>query len=137
VRAHLGKLLSDGRGGVHGVAVLACAPGEHHDVGLLMLAVMLRADGWRVEFLGADTPIDAALTFAEDVGASILCISAARSESVDLLRASLAASAPSSGATLVIGGSAVTPETARKLRATYVDGPLDLAVARLRTFATA
>lgn len=26
VRAHLGKLLSDGRGGVHGVTVLACAP---------------------------------------------------------------------------------------------------------------
>ena len=35
VRSHLGRLLSDGRGGVHGVAVLACAPGERHDVGLL------------------------------------------------------------------------------------------------------
>ena len=27
VRAHLGKLLADARGGVHGIAVLACAPG--------------------------------------------------------------------------------------------------------------
>ena len=61
VRAHLGKLISEGQGGVRGSAVLACAPGEHHDVGLLMLAVMLRADGWRVEFLGADTPVDAAV----------------------------------------------------------------------------
>ena len=54
---------------MRGSAVLACAPGEHHDIGLLMLAVMLRADGWRVEFLGADTPVDAAVAFAERIGA--------------------------------------------------------------------
>lgn len=137
VRAHLGKLLSDGRGGVHGVTVLACAPGEQHDIGLLMLAVMLRADGWRVEFLGADTPVETALSFAKDVGASMVCISAARPESVDLLRASLAAMVPSPGATLVIGGAAVTPELARELRATYADGKLDVAVSRLRKLATA
>ena len=60
VRARLGNLISDGRGSAHGVAVLACGPGEQHDLGLLMLAVMLRADGWRVEFLGADTPVASA-----------------------------------------------------------------------------
>lgn len=136
VRAHLGKLLSDGRGGVHGVTVLACAPGEQHDIGLLMLAVVLRADGWRVEFLGADTPVEAALAFAKDVGASMVCISASRPESVDLLRASLFAMA-SPAATLVIGGAAVTPELARELRATYADGKLDVAVSRLRKLATA
>ena len=85
MRAHLGKLISDGRGSVHGVAVLACAPGEQHDIGLLMLAVMLRADGWRVEFLGADTPFESADAFAERIGATILCISAARSESLEAL----------------------------------------------------
>ena len=136
VRAHLGKLLSDGRGGVHGVTVLACGPGEQHDIGLLMLAVMLRADGWRVEFLGADTPVETTLSFAEDIGASMVCISAARTESVDLLRASLSAMA-SPAATLVIGGAAVTPELARGLRATYADGKLDVAVSRLRKLATA
>jgi methanogenic corrinoid protein MtbC1 len=135
VRAHLGKLLSDGRGGVHGVAVLACAPGEHHDIGLLMLAVMLRADGWRVEFLGADTPVEPALTFAENIGASMLCISAARTESVELLRAALTTTPVPAGATLVIGGAAVTPGIARELRATYADRKLDLAVARLRKLA--
>jgi methanogenic corrinoid protein MtbC1 len=135
VRAHLGKLLSDARGGVNGVAVLACAPGEQHDVGLLMLAVMLRADGWRVEFLGADTPVETALTFAEDVGASVLCISAARTESVDQLRASLSSTAQPRRATLVIGGAAVTPEIARELRGTFADGTLHLAVARLRKLA--
>src|SRR4051794_11278496 len=89
VRAHLGRLMSEGRGGVRGSAVLACAPGEHHDIGLLMLAVMLRADGWRVEYLGADTPVDAAVAFAERIGAGMLCLSASRAESVELLRQAL------------------------------------------------
>ena len=91
VRAHLDKLIADGRGDVHGIAVLACAPGEHHDIGLLMLAVVLRADGWRVEFLGADTPVDTAVAFAERVGATILCFSAARDETAEALRESLVA----------------------------------------------
>jgi len=137
VRAHLGKLLSDGRGGVHGVAVLACAPGEQHDIGLLMLAVMLRADGWRVEFLGVDTPIDTAIAFADRIGATMLCISAARRESLDLLRTALRSLTPPPTATLVIGGAATDPETALDLRAIYADGRLDLAVARLRKLATA
>jgi methanogenic corrinoid protein MtbC1 len=136
VRAHLGKLISDGRGGVHGVAVLACAPGERHDVGLLMLAVMLRADGWRVEFLGADTPVAEAISVADAVGATMLCLSASRAESLESLRTALAAVSPPDGFALVIGGAAVTPEVARELRATYANGELDLAVARLRKLAT-
>ena len=136
VRAHLGKLLSDCRGAVHGVAVLACAPGEQHDIGLLMLAVMLRADGWRAEFLGADTPVEAALGFAEEIGATMLCFSAARDESVEVLRRALTAATVPCSATLVLGGAAVTAETARELRATYADGSLDAAVARLRMLAT-
>src|SRR5262249_36607357 len=45
VRAALQRLLVDMRGNVRGLAVLACAPGERHEIGLLMLAVLLRADG--------------------------------------------------------------------------------------------
>ena len=137
VRAHLGKLLSDGRGGVRGVAVLACAPGEQHDIGLLMLAVMLRADGWRVELLGVDTPIDTTIAFADRIGATILCISATLSESVDLLRLALAPDNPRPRAALVVGGAAIDPETARELQAVYVKGELVRAVARLRELAAA
>jgi methanogenic corrinoid protein MtbC1 len=136
VRAHLGKLISEGRGGVRGSAVLACAPGEHHDIGLLMLAVTLRADGWRVEFLGADTPVDAAVAFAERIGAGMLCLSASRTESVDVLRDALGAVEPSGLIVIVVGGAAITPEIAGELEATYADARLDLAVERLRTYAT-
>ena len=136
VRAHLGKLISEGQGGVRGSAVLACAPGEHHDIGLLMLAVMLRADGWRVEFLGADTPVDAAGAFAERIGASMLCLSASRPESVDTLRRTLPGLEPPRLPMIVVGGAAMTPEIAAELEATYADEQLDVAVERLRAVTT-
>src|ERR687898_537560 len=57
LRARLDQLAADPHGAVRGTAVLACAPGERHDLGLLMLAVLLGAEGWHVEYLGADMPV--------------------------------------------------------------------------------
>ena len=45
-----------GRGGGP-LALLACAPGEQHDISLLAFGLVLRSHGWRILFLGADTPI--------------------------------------------------------------------------------
>ena len=56
--------------------MLACAPGEQHEVGLLALAVLLQADGWLAIYLGADTPLDAAVTTAIRADAELLCLSA-------------------------------------------------------------
>jgi DNA-binding transcriptional MerR regulator len=39
-------------------AVLACMPGEQHDLGLIAFGLGLRDRGWRVTFLGPDTPLD-------------------------------------------------------------------------------
>ena len=132
VRAHLDKLVSGGRGDIHGVALLACGPGEFHDIGLLMLAVMLRADGWRVEYLGANTPVDEAIAFGDAIGAEILCFSAARPEAVEALREELGSRKPATGLTIVVGGAAMTASIAKQLGATYVNGTLDAAVTRLR-----
>jgi MerR family transcriptional regulator, light-induced transcriptional regulator len=38
--------------------MVGCAPAEQHEIGSLILAILLRARGYRVEFLGADIPID-------------------------------------------------------------------------------
>ncbi len=38
-------------------AVLACPPGERHDLALLCLGVLLGTTGWQIRFLGADTPM--------------------------------------------------------------------------------
>jgi MerR family transcriptional regulator, light-induced transcriptional regulator len=56
-----GRLLSIARGWDRGVgprAVLACAPEEHHELALIMFGIALRAQGWRVTYLGADTPVE-------------------------------------------------------------------------------
>jgi MerR family transcriptional regulator, light-induced transcriptional regulator len=39
------------------LAILACAPGERHDIGLIAFGLVLRSHGWRILFLGADTPL--------------------------------------------------------------------------------
>ena len=51
----LGRNWGAGRGPL---AVLACPPGELHDLGLIAFGLVLRERGWRVALLGADTPID-------------------------------------------------------------------------------
>ena len=48
--AHLGV-------GTGPVAVLACPPGEFHDIVLLSFGVLLGRAGWRIRYLGPDTPI--------------------------------------------------------------------------------
>jgi DNA-binding transcriptional MerR regulator/methylmalonyl-CoA mutase cobalamin-binding subunit len=48
-------LSGDSRTGA--TAVVACAPLEQHELGPLILAVMLRRAGYRVFYLGANTPV--------------------------------------------------------------------------------
>lgn len=50
----LARLWGRGRGPL---ALLACPPGERHDISLLAFGLLLRSHGWRILFLGADTPI--------------------------------------------------------------------------------
>jgi MerR family transcriptional regulator, light-induced transcriptional regulator len=55
-----GRLLSLARlwgRGSGPLALLACAPGEQHDISLLAFGLILRSHGWRILFLGADTPL--------------------------------------------------------------------------------
>lgn len=57
LRGRLLALARDwGRGrGPH--ALLACVPGDQHDLGLICFGLTLRAHGWRITYLGADTPL--------------------------------------------------------------------------------
>jgi DNA-binding transcriptional MerR regulator/methylmalonyl-CoA mutase cobalamin-binding subunit len=55
-----GRLLGLARGWGRGLGpriVLACAPGEQHDLGLIAFGLALRSRGWRIVYLGADTPV--------------------------------------------------------------------------------
>jgi MerR family transcriptional regulator, light-induced transcriptional regulator len=63
-----GRLLGLARGWDQGSgprALLACAPGELHDLSLIVFGLALRRHGWRITYLGADTPL---ATVAETAG---------------------------------------------------------------------
>lgn len=50
--------LSRGWGQGHGpIAVLACPPGELHDLPLMIFGVALSNQGWRIRYLGQDIPL--------------------------------------------------------------------------------
>ena len=63
-----------GRGGGP-LALLACAPGEQHDITLLAFGLVLRSHGWRILYLGADTPIETVTRAAETTAPTVAVVS--------------------------------------------------------------
>jgi len=55
-------------------AVLACAPGDQHMLALAGLGVSLRDRGWRITFLGADTPVAMITRAAESLHPQLVVI---------------------------------------------------------------
>ena len=58
------------------VVLFACLEGEHHEVGLLMLAVMVRFNGLRTIYLGQDVPESALLRTLEDAQPQVAALNA-------------------------------------------------------------
>jgi methanogenic corrinoid protein MtbC1 len=54
---------------------LVCAEGEWHTTPARMAAVLARADGWRVQFLGASTPADHLRTTLASLSPQVLAVS--------------------------------------------------------------
>ena len=74
-----GRLLGLARGWDQGGgprAVLACPPGELHDLGLMSFGLALFRQGWRITFLGSDTPINTVEGAARTLPADMIVISA-------------------------------------------------------------
>jgi len=58
IEARLLSLAAGWDDGTGPVALLACPAGEQHTLGLLAFGLALRRRGWRIAYLGADTPAD-------------------------------------------------------------------------------
>lgn len=65
--------------------VVACAPGDQHELGALMLAVLLRRQGYRVYYIGANTPVADLVLMAKQMKPLSIMISASTTESVERL----------------------------------------------------
>jgi methanogenic corrinoid protein MtbC1 len=44
--------------------LVGCGPDEQHEIGALMIAALLRSEGYRVEYLGPDVPVDDLIDYA-------------------------------------------------------------------------
>jgi DNA-binding transcriptional MerR regulator len=74
-----GRLLGLARGWGNGLGprvVLAGAPGEQHDLGLIAFGLALRGRGWRVTFLGQDTPLQEVAGVARALDPALVVVTA-------------------------------------------------------------
>jgi methanogenic corrinoid protein MtbC1 len=65
---------------------VGCAPSEHHEVGALIFAVMLRQRGFNVVYLGQDMPVEDIVKAAEHEHPAMVCLSANDASTALLLR---------------------------------------------------
>ena len=101
--------------------IVACAPLERHELGALILSLMLRRAGYRVYFLGADTPLEDLRELAARIHPVAVMISAATAGALEQLldkSGYLQGLAPH----LLFGGGAFNerPEVAATLGGSYL-----------------
>ncbi len=108
--------------GVGPPAILACPPGELHELGLLCFGLALRERGWRIIYLGADTPLGEITASLPEVSPAIVVLAAVTPQrfldSADEVRV-LAARAR-----VGLGGSGASPALAHSLGAESLAGGL-------------
>ncbi len=66
--------------------LIGCAPLEQHELGSLMLAVLLRSEGYRVEYLGPDIPIEDLIDYASYNAPTMIILSASLEDAAYGLR---------------------------------------------------
>lgn len=111
------------------VAVLAAPSGEHHDLALLGLAALMTRAGWRLRYLGADTPSADILSAAE--GACLVVLSATVEQR--LLEAAPPLEGLADRVILAVGGPGATERAAKSLNAVRLPSRLGEAAAQLST----
>ena len=60
--------------------LVGCAPNESHEIGSLMMAVLLRSQGYRIEYLGPDIPVNDMVEYAGDEKPDLIIITATSRE---------------------------------------------------------
>jgi MerR family transcriptional regulator, light-induced transcriptional regulator len=92
-------------------AVLACVPGEQHELGLLAFGVALSRLGWRIIYLGTNSPIDAVAEVARSVLPAVVVLFSVDPGSFSNHAREI--SDLGNQVQVVIAGTGATPEVAR------------------------
>lgn len=116
------------------LVVVACAPAEQHEMGALILALMLKRSGFRVIYLGANTPAPDLAALAEEQKADAVLLSLSTREPVVAVRRerALLRSLPM---LLVLGGEALNqaPELAEEVGGVFLGNDVRQVVDELRS----
>ena len=124
-----GRLQGLARGWDEGVgprALLACLEGELHDIGLIAFGIGLRRRGWRITFLGANTPVETVAATSKDLVPAIIVLSVSDAKRLGAAATRLRSLA--SAHRVAIAGAGATRAGAQEIGAELLDqGPLDAA----------
>jgi len=110
-----GRLLGLAQGWGQGrgpAAVLACLPGEQHELGLLVFGVALHRRGWRITYLGTNSPIDAVAGIARSLAPTVVVLLSMNLEG--FLDHAPEIKQLATQAEVVIAGPGATPEAAQQ-----------------------
>ena len=117
-----GRLLGLAQGWGQGrgpAAILACVPGEHHELGLLAFGVALRRRGWRITYLGTDSPIDAVADTAQSLAPTVVVLLSINPQG--FLDHAREIKQLANQVRVVIAGPGATPEAARQTQTHVLD----------------
>jgi len=113
--------LARGWGNGHGPrAVLACPPGELHDLALMVFGIVLNRNGWRIDYLGMNTPVEELTRTVDARRPDLVVLAVTLPENLEPLVAQLTALARR--APLALAGAGATPEIAGAAGARLLTG---------------
>jgi MerR family transcriptional regulator, light-induced transcriptional regulator len=117
-----GRLASLARGWGNGrgpSALLACPPGEEHDLPLLAFGIVLHRNGWRISYLGANTPLEDLIRTAAELQPELVVLNAVTPDRLDGVQKTLIRLAHI--APLAVAGAGATYAIAQAIGAHLLD----------------
>ena len=113
--------LARGWGNGHGPrAVLACPPEELHDLALMVFGIVLHRNGWKIDYLGMNTPVEELTRTVDARHPDLVVLAATLPENLEPLTAQLTALARH--APLALAGAGATPQIASAVGARLLTG---------------
>jgi methanogenic corrinoid protein MtbC1 len=113
-------------------ALLACVEGERHDLPLVCFGLALRGHGWRIRYLGADTPVASLGEAVETLVPDAVVVSGTVTGAFDATATRLRKVGDK--ARLFVAGAAADEALARRVKATLLPGdPVTAAETLART----
>jgi MerR family transcriptional regulator, light-induced transcriptional regulator len=120
VRGRLAGLARGWGSGQGPTAILACPPQELHDLSLMIFGIVLNRHGWRIRYLGVDTPADELLHAVGRSVPDLVVVAATTTDRFDAIRTELAELARV--APLALAGAGATQRIADEAGARLLTG---------------